>query len=91
MKGSNRMVPFWEMRTDLLTMLGSLGRLDWVGCPRGRGKKTERRREEGRAEDLCGHGGEGRRGGEGWGKRRGGEEERREGRLITALALAFAL
>ena len=58
MKGSNRMVPFLDWRTDLLTMLVlKVARL--IGDKSGRDKKTSGQREREDAGDLGGHGGGG--------------------------------
>lgn len=66
MKGSNRMVPFWEMRTCLLTMLDSVGRLDCSGVRQGEAKKTDDGEGGDGGEHLCGHGGS-RQAGDAWG------------------------
>ena len=66
MKGSNRMVPFLDLRTDLLTMLVlKVARL--MGDKSRRDKKTSGQREREDAEDLGGHGGRG-------GEQQGAEE-----------------
>ena len=64
MKGSNRMVPFLDLRTDLLTMLVlKVARL--TRDKSGRDKKTSWQREREDAEDLGGHDGRGAGGNKG--------------------------